>query len=188
MNWSHKPLKCILTGKSGNGKTTLFIDMVKAAMQGFEHVIIFDHEGEFSQRLNVKPVKNLPEAKARLKAGGLVLFDSVGLLGGDKIRGFDWICNWIYAIATAASRAGINHKYLICCDEIQLFMTPNHIPPILKLIVETGRRYGIDLLAIGNQLNRINNTFRQNLTHAISFQILDKNSKKFFIDEEVLVE
>jgi chromosomal replication initiation ATPase DnaA len=58
-------------------------------------------------------------------------------------------------------------------DEIQLFVDANRWPPELAKVIQTGRRYELDLLLCSQQVNELHNRLRQQLTEVVTFRQQD---------------
>ena len=66
----------------------------------------------------------------------------------------------------------------------------NDVPHPLKLIVQSGRRYGLDGVFIAQQPNELHNTVRCQLSEVVCFQLTDAVAlefpKRFGFDPEAI--
>lgn len=100
---------------------------------------------------------------------GFVLFDPTELFPGDIFSGWDFFCEW--AFERQQSNSG---TCLLCCDELQVLSSTGQLSWELSLVIETGRRYGLDFCGVTQQLNLVHNRVRNQMTEMITFQQIDK--------------
>lgn len=164
----HRPIKTVITGKSGSGKTSYFQRLIENGFQSYwKTVFLYDWQGEMSERLNISPcfsIEQLPEA---LKTG-FVCYDPSQDFEDDYENGLDFFAKWSFEICKASDEYPL-YPRLFCCDEIQLLL-PNQISPEIQAILQTGRRRGMDMAVVSQQLNELHNRLRSQSTERVTFQ------------------
>jgi len=100
---------------------------------------------------------------------GFVLFDPSEMFPGDIYAGWDFFCEWTF------ERQQINGgTCLLCCDELQVLSSTGQLSHEFSLVIETGRRYGLDFCGVTQQLNLVHNRVRNQMTELVTFQQTDK--------------
>ena len=117
---------------------------------------------------------------------GLVLFDPAELFPGDIYSGFEFFCEWSYE----RSLAEPDTKKLLVADEIQMMANTAAFSWEQCLVVETGRKYGLDFACASQQPNLLHNRLRNQLTEIVCFKqedalILDWLEEKGFVSDQV---
>lgn len=171
MNWNHRPKKILITGKSGSGKSSLFLFLLLGSYFGKRTVkFIFDPDLEFSRKLKITPARTLDDLHLALKTG-LVCFDPAEMFPGDFPAAFAFFSRWVLAVSQQLKGAK-----LLAVDEIQKFTRPGRggVPPAFQEILDIGRRHEIDLLIIAQRVNQVNDAIRGQLTDIITFQHTDR--------------
>lgn len=165
MNLSHRPSKVLVTGASGSGKSTFatkYLVNTKAKLK-----LIFDHELEFALRSKL-PVAQTERDLADQVKTGIVIFDPAKMFPGKADDALAFFMEWSLDLSDKV----IGRKVLFV-DEIQLFVDANRWPPELAKVIQTGRRYELDLLICSQQVNELHNRLRQQLTEVITFRQQD---------------
>lgn len=171
MRLTHRPVKTIVTGKSGTGKSTYFERVISNGwITYWPTIFVYDWQGEMSQRLKIVPtfrINQLPEA---LKTG-FVCFDPAQEYEGDYETGLDFFSKWAFETCKLADDNKVYCPYprLICVDELQL-LTGSVISHEIKTVMQTGRRAGLDSLFVSQQINEIPNNIRNQTTERVTFQ------------------
>ncbi len=175
--------KTLIAGGSSTGKTTYYLKQIEREIGNYNHVLVFDFEGEISERTGQRPCLTLPEIRKGMTRPGLMLFDPIRLFGaGKRVAAFNWFTGLLWTILEKLERAKIDETWLFCCDEIQNFIPIGNMTQTMRNIIETGRRYGVDMLTISNRPNAVHNGYRNNLTDIVCFRLMDENAKKFLQD------
>ena len=169
--FDHKPLKVLITGSSGTGKTTLWQKLIQADKARTKFV--FDHSGEFSHRFGKPPVFDI-QGLAQCCVGGYVVFDPIRLFPGRTDEGFAFYTDFVLQAGDV-----IKGRKLFCCDELQKLTGTRAEPEELLALLDTGRRYQIDVYAISQAPNRIHNGIRNQLTRVYTFRQSDANAVKY---------
>lgn len=161
MDFAHQPTKVLITGGSGTGKSTYWTRFCLgyAAKTKF----VYDHEGELAQRLRIKPARTLPELAWAIHSGW-VIFDPHARWAGRLEEGFAFFCDFVFRASQ-----DLPGTKLFACDELQCLVDTHTLSDELRLILQTGRRYGIDFAAISQQPNELHNRIRAQLTEIVSF-------------------
>lgn len=174
MNLAHRPTKILVTGKSGSGKSTFasrFLLNVDARVR-----FIYDHQGEFSLRFKVAPAVDA-EGIARQLASGWVFFDPSRMFPGKSSEGWDFFCDFVFEVSQQTPG-----RKLLFCDELQMLMSRSTLPDEFASVLETGRRYELDLLLVAQQVNLLNNRVRNQLTEIVSFTQTDRTALDWLED------
>lgn len=169
---NHRPTKILINGKSGTGKTTAAIRILQAfpALRK----LVFDTEGEMSQRLNVVPCMSLEELAKREQNEKLVVYDPCDEFAGDLPNAFDAFNEYLFL-----SRKANPTKTLGYADELQKLIYAQFNDQNFFANLESGRRLGIDFIFVAQQVNILHNRVRNQLTETISFQQTDKTALKW---------
>ena len=175
MNYAHESQKVLVTGASGSGKTTYFLSRIRdwRAFDGakLKQLYVFDHEGEFSRKTGIRPAQT-----PRDFGGRVIAFDPSLMFRGRFAEAFAFFCDFAFEHSTRFDGAK-----LFCCDELQKFIgtSASEIPQELKNILETGRRYELDFMAISQAPNLIHNRVKNQLSEIVAFQLIEENAAKF---------
>ncbi len=172
--FSHVASKILITGRSGSGKTTLFLRILAASKASKR--FIFDGEGELSHKTGIGRCFNTHQLKTAL-LGRDILFDPSRMYPGDTAAAWRFFCEWAFE----ASRRLPGTK-LLAVDELQKITDSHDNPWEWSLVLETGRRAGLDVLAIAQQANLIHNRVRTQMTEVSTFGQSDKNAIAWLAD------
>lgn len=173
MQLSHQSRKILITGQSGTGKTTYFERFIKSC--DYNKIFVYDHEGELAHRMGYENALTEDEFASQLDSDvRMVSFDPSTLFPGDIMGGFDFFCRCVFSYCT--SHMG---RKIICVDELQKLIGTDSVSWEFSTVVETGRRYGLDLIAISQQPNLIHNRVRNQLTEIVTFAQRDQNALGF---------
>lgn len=172
MQLTHRPTKILVTGKSGTGKSTYFTRYVLNSAHDWK--FIFDHEGEFQQRLDCGAVYELAGLEEPLQEERWVIYDPSKEFPGETEAAFDKFLGWVFA--RCATLPGTK---LFACDELQKMVGTMSVTHNLTCLLETGRRRGLDCVMISQQPNAIHNRVREQLTEVVTFQQLTDNAIDF---------
>ena len=170
MNLAHNSNKILVTGQSGQGKSTYFARFLSNAYRTiYQKIFVYDHIGEISSRLNIAPCYN-EEQLAQAWEGGFVCFDPAELFPGETDCGWNFFCEWTFE----RCRNNMGYAKLLAVDELQMFSSTAQLSWEQCCVVETGRKYELDFLAISQQMNLIHNRLRNQLTEIVTFRQEDK--------------
>lgn len=176
MQLHHRSFKLLVTGRSGTGKTTYFVNFI--AGSAYRRIFLYDHEGELQLVTGAQPCFTPDELVKAVEGGArLVLFDPSGQFPGDVAAGFAFFCEWVFEVCRA-----LPGEKLFGCDELQKLVGTSQMPWELSLLLETGRRAGIDAAFISQQPNIIHNRIRNLLSEVVTFQHIDAAAIKFLED------
>lgn len=170
--YDHVSFKGLITGASGTGKTTLFERVVKR--EACRLKFIYDHQGEFSARFKIPAVTDLNALVEKTAKGGYVVFDPAKMYPGRSVDGFAFFCDYIFAVSQQ-----LNGRKLLACDELQMLISNSSEPAELLAVLDAGRRYQLDFIAISQAPNRIHNGVRNQLTKVWTFRQSDANAIKY---------
>lgn len=167
----HRPIKTVITGKSGSGKTTYFQRLLEnGAVNYWKTVFVYDWQGEISERVKIAPVFKLEELPSKLDMTW-VIYDPSLEFEGDYETGFSAFADWSFKICKATDAPPFPR--LFSCDEVQLLQTNKDIAPELQTILQTGRRWALDCAFVSQQINELHNVFRAQSTEVVTFQHID---------------
>lgn len=168
MNYDHKAVCVLITGKKGSGKTTYWLS--RLVKHRARYKFIFDPVREVSRKLKLPICIDVPRMKAALAAGRPVCFDSSPLFPGDRREGFAFFSRWVMNICKELQ--GVK---LFACDEFQSVHRtgPEGLPAGLKEITDEGRREEIDCIFAAQRINEVNDDVRGQITETISFRHTD---------------
>lgn len=183
MQLDHRPTKILVAGNSGCGKSTFATRYVLNAPQRVK--FIFDPEGEFALRNGFSAAGTAEELFSQLESGW-VIFDAGQEFEGATAEAFEFFSEWVFRIskaldeeAEAAGQAPMTKLFF--ADELQTVVETHEVPAGLRLILETGRRYGIDTLLVTQQPNVIHNRARNQITEVVAFSQVDENAVQFLV-------
>lgn len=166
MQIDHRPYKLLVTGASGSGKTTYWTRFLLGTQARLK--LVFDHEGEFSYRQRV-PAASDPQSLADGAARGWCIFDPGRMFPGMLPEAFNFFSEFSFNAAVA-----MPGRKIFACDELQKLVGTSQVSRELALVLETGRRYGLDVAMISQQPNLIHNRIRNQLTEVVTFRQIDQ--------------
>lgn len=170
MNLAHQSSKILVTGQSGQGKSTYFARFLSNAYRTlYEKIFVYDHVGEISARLNIPPAYTEDDLSRAWEAG-FICFDPAQLFPGETDCGWNFFCEWVFA----RCQNNMGYAKLLAVDELQMFSSTANLSWEQCCVVETGRKYELDFLAISQQMNLIHNRLRNQLTEIVTFRQEDK--------------
>ena len=170
MNLAHNSNKILVTGQSGQGKSTYFARFLSNAYRTiYQKIFVYDHIGEISTRLAISPCYSEDDL-AKAWGEGFVCFDPAELFPGETDLGWNFFCEWTFE----RCRNNMGYAKLLAVDELQMFSSTAALSWEQCCVVETGRKYELDFLAISQQMNLIHNRLRNQLTEIVTFRQEDK--------------
>ena len=165
----HRPIKTVITGKSGSGKTTYFERLLANGFKSYwPTIFLYDWQGEMSERLNLQPTVKIDQLPQALKTG-FVCFDPSIEYEGDYETGLLFFADWSFQVCKSHD-TDPPYPRLFACDEIQLLTEPGKVEPEIQRILQTGRRCGLDMAIVSQQLNELHNKLRSQSTEQVCFQ------------------
>jgi energy-coupling factor transporter ATP-binding protein EcfA2 len=169
MNWNHRPRKILITGKSGSGKTTFYLALLRAWPSRWKFV--FDPEREAARKLRWAVAVDVPGLAALANSSRPVCYDPARMFPGDRPQGFAFFSRWVLNVSKL-----IRGPKLFAVDEIQNVTFPGRegISQAFRELLDLGRREEIDLLMISQRVNEVNHAIRSQLTEAVSFNHSDR--------------
>jgi DNA helicase HerA-like ATPase len=168
MNYDHRAVRILITGKSGTGKTTEIIRRIRS--ESPRYLFVFDPELEFCRKMRHEPTRTMEQLTLRVRSRLPVFFDPVKLYPGRISEGFGFFVRWCYEVSRS-----VDGRKLVVVDEIQRFTDTmrSGIPHGLELIMDTGRREEIDTLFASQRPNQVNDRIRSQLTQIVTFAHTD---------------
>lgn len=171
MQLSHPRFHLGVFGGSGTGKTTYALKFVAASSA--RCVFLFDAEGEFSGRMKLAPARTPAQVDAGIRSGWLC-YDPHEMFSGDMESAIAYFSR----LALEAAKRIPGRKFIVI-DELGWYVSGNNVPFPLKQVVQSGRRFGLDGVFIGQQPNELHNTIRTQLTEVVCFQLTDDTALEF---------
>lgn len=166
--WHHDPACVLITGKKGSGKSTLWLQKLKA-WPGRKFV--FDFKLEVAHKLGWKAQVNPDQMKAALVAGLPVVFYPSVMFPANRVGAFDFFCRWVFEVC-----AVLPGKKVLAIDEVQQFTETGKggVSEGFQLVLDDGRLRGLDLLMISQAPNEVNHGIRRQITEIYCFKHTDK--------------
>lgn len=158
-------------GESGSGKTTLAVKFLVNSK--YDYNFIFDEEEQFSEMLGIPACRTPEEIEAAIPTGW-ILFCPDKMFPGEPEKALAFWCEFVCEICNKLSG-----KKSFMLDEAGNFQESNNIPLPLRIVVQCGRRYGVDGVFLGHHPNEFHNKLRRQLTEIICFQTFEDTSDDF---------
>jgi hypothetical protein len=167
-----------ITGMSRCGKTTLAIAKVKKNKS--KKLLVWDPAGQFANKLGCETVRNSMELWQIIKGNkgnGKYALTFMGD-GGDKIKEFSKFCY-------IAFYWGIISPCDVVAEELGQVTNPAKASGYWFVLVSNGLKYGINIFALAQRTQEIDNTLLGNCSKNIQFKVadidIDKAVKNFGI-------
>jgi len=172
----------ICAGVSGTGKSTFALRYLVNADLAIR--FCFDPDGEFAERLGLKPARDAYELSLEL-CKGWVIFDPHAIFPGRIDEAFAFFCEWAFTVSD-----WIPGRKCLVVDEVWKYCTPNAIPPELALVTQTGRKRGLGLLVNTQLPNKLNGSILNEVSEFVCFRLqqdkaLEKAAEYGFDVDEV---
>lgn len=175
MNHAHKPERELITGTGGSGKTSLYLQRIRASRARWK--FIFDIDGDLADLLACHPATNRQELNTQI-ASGVCIYDPSKMYS-DNAAGFEFFCDYFWEVSER-----LPGTKLLCCDEMQdvagIDVAPK-CPQYLKRVMERGRKREQDVLAISQAPNLLHNRVRNQFYRITTFMQTDDCAMKFLI-------
>lgn len=165
---THKPLKVVITGKSGSGKTTYFQRLLENGFGPYwKTIFVYDWQSELANRFGIEPAYSIDDLQRKLDTG-FIVFDPARDFEGDYEAGLLFFARWTFEVCKSRDDYP-PYPRLFSCDELQL-LQENRIDHEIQTILQTGRRVGLDMAIVSQQLNELHNKLRAQSTERVTFQ------------------
>ena len=168
MELNRRSVTCIF-GAGETGKTTFAIRYLLNAKK-VSCRFVFDPDGEFSDRLKIKPCSTPLEIEVGIRQGW-VLLDPATLYGGDTERALADFC--VLALQFSAALPG---RKLFVVDEVWRHCSTRSLPPELLEVVKTGRKVALQSVFITQEPRELNETLLAEGTEFVCFRLQGLNS------------
>lgn len=182
-NFDHPKCAVLVCGKSGHGKSTKFNEILDA--QSAEYWFIYDHKGEFHKRFGKSPCFSLEGIALDMEKTGIVCFDPARLFPGRKEDGFLFFCDLAFTVS-----GEFPGRKIFVCDELQQ-MAYQSRPDELILLMDDGRRRGLDCFFIAQSANQLHNGVINQFTEIMTFtqgtEAAVKPLKNYGFDDEKIL-
>lgn len=165
MNFDHRPVCVLVTGKKGSGKTTYWLGRMSRHRARYRFV--FDPMREVSRKLGWPLCIDKRQMTAAVIAGRPVCFDSSPLFPGDRREGLAFFSRFCFNICRE-----LRGVKVFAVDELQSVQAPGPygVPPGLKEIMDEGRREEIDVFFAAQRPNEVNDDIRGHVTEFVTFK------------------
>jgi hypothetical protein len=166
-----KPGSTLILGKSGSGKTTFALKMMRCP--DFTCRFIFQEpKRDLAVRLGLADAET-PDDLACAVEDGFVIYYPAAMFPGDWSAGLTWFCDWSYGIA-----ARMPGRKVLLVDEVWKYCDPRQLPKPLALWLQDGRSYGMETVFATQRPNRLNETLINEATEAVCFRLQGRNALK----------
>jgi hypothetical protein len=179
-NFAHRPCHEIVTGCSGTGKTTFWLNLAKRQRARWRFV--YDHKGgEIAFKLGQPAIRSFDHliecasAAGIMRSGGWVCFDPSLVFADDFYAGFAFFCDFVWSIATQ-----FPGRKMLLVDELQN-VTRNRGEGTreFQIMLNTGRSFELDTYSIASRANSIHCDARGQFTKIYAFRQQDDNATDF---------
>jgi len=134
--------------------------------------------------IDFTPARTPAELDAAIRTGW-VCYDPHEMFPGDLERAITYFSR----LALEAAKRMPGRKFVVI-DELGWSVSGHKLPFPLKQTVQSGRRWGLDGVFMGQQPNELHNTIRCQLTEVVCFQLTDERAlefpRKFGFDPEAI--
>lgn len=174
MQLRHNASFVAITGTKGVGKSTFFFRYILGHKAKYK--FLFDHQGEAPYVLGEPAtVESMEDMVTRIKAGETEFnYNPHNDYPGELPTAFDDFCDFVFEFAS-----NINEHILFATDELQNLDRTSILSPPFGRIVETGRRRGIDAVAICQSLNTLHNRVRNQFTEVVAFKSVGSRALEY---------
>lgn len=169
INIQRKASHVAVVGKSGTGKTEYGIRYFLGSRH--DRVLIFDHRGEYGERLQVPTLYSLADVQKRLEKYRIAVFDPCVEYTGETFEAFIDFCAFAFSLGIRFNSQ--NAETLVVCDETQMILRPGQCPVEIRALTEAGRKWSIDTLWISQRPNKIPDDIRGQWTEVVCFRLND---------------
>lgn len=170
----HPSVKVCSVGVSGTGKSTLFEKLIRRE-RGVRWVFLYDHkEGDLARRFNVPACTTEDELIRKIERGGFVIYRPEKMFPGNKAKGFEWFCWWLWKIKNE-----LHGRKILGADELEALCDERSKPRDLLRILDEGRTFQFDCFFIAQSMNGMHNQVRKQITEIFAFRQGDENGIDF---------
>lgn len=171
MQRQHRRFHLLVCGGSGTGKTTYAVKFLAHAQA--ECRFVFDPDGEFSELLELAPARTTYELDQAILTGWVV-YDPHTMFPGRLETALDFFAS--YAHKASGMLPG---RKFFAVDELGMYVNGSAVPMPLRVVLQTGRRVGLDGVFMAQQPNELHNFVRAQLTEVCCFQLTDDRALEF---------
>jgi len=171
LNLAWNTTKVLITGNSGSGKTVFWTRYLIGSEARWKFA--FDHDGQLSHRLKVRPARTLGEV-AQASAKGWCIYDPSVMYPGRLAEAFEFFTRYVFEAAKAT-----RGRKLFACDELQQFVPSRQFPAAFAAILQTGRVYELDAAFISVAPNMVHTEIRNQATEVVAFTTMGESAVGF---------
>jgi len=153
----------VVAGCGRTGKSTFALRYLVNAK--LDARFIFDPEGEYAQRLQLTPARDLFDLAVQL-CRGWVVFDPHEMFPGQLGEAFTWFCAWSFA----CSEKMPGEKVLLV-DEVWKYANPQKMPIELATVCQTGSKRGLGLMVNTQLPNKLNGSLLNECSEFVCFRL-----------------
>lgn len=184
MNLAGKPSVTLVLGSSGTGKSTFVTTYLLRSE--FACRFLFDPLGEWAQRLGLPLALSVLDIQTQMLSGW-VCYDPSEMWGGSTQDGFEFFCEFV-----RLSCERFDGRKVLVVDEIQDYLTTQSMPRCLALLVQAGRKWGVESVFTSQRLNQLNGALLNQATETVVFSLGSDNDlrrleNQRFVAEELSV-
>lgn len=167
MNYDHPNRKELITGKSGSGKTTFWLDRLKKWPAKWKWA--FDPEREVARKIGWPAVTAPNQLLWSIQHRRPIAFDPEAMFPGDRASGFEFFCLWVWNVSQE-----LDGVKLFACDEVWKYVPAvRPLPHSFALLLEEGRKQEIDLCLVSQRINKTHDAIRAVTSDLVTFQHTD---------------
>jgi len=161
-DYASKRCVTLICGSSGTGKTSFALRYVANCQAKTR--FFFDPDQEFAERLRTPGAGTACELDlATLR--GCSVFDPLPIFGESTLDAVNFWAEYAWEWSEK-----IPGRKIVVLDELQRYSKPQAQPSKLSLLMEAGRRRGIELLLMTNRPSQINGVVWNQVTEIVCFQ------------------
>jgi DNA helicase HerA-like ATPase len=168
MQFENKRSVTIVAGLSGTGKSTFGLRYLVNADLAAR--FCFDPDGEFAERLELKPARNIYDLQLQF-IRGYVVYDPHAMFAGRLTEAFAFFCDLAFAWSER-----IDGRKVLVVDEVWKYCTPAAIPDELALVCQTGRKRGLGLMVNTQRPNKLNGSILNEVSEMVCFRLQEENA------------
>lgn len=154
----------------GTGKTTLWRKKIRDWPARW--VFVFDASGrQFARGEGMKFAATIEQLNYSLATQKFIIFDPSQMFPGDRHQAFEFFCRWVMTQAKTMPRG----TKLFAVDELQGVQRTGTggMPQAFAEMVDEGRWHEIDMIAVAQRLNQVNDAVRAQVSKLITFRHQD---------------
>lgn len=158
---ANRPSVTLIAGRSGSGKSTFALRYLLNA-EGVSCRFIFDPAEEYAHRLDIQPQRTPLEMEVGIRRGWCLF--GTDLFPGEASAAFLSFCDVAWQFSAA-----LPGRKLVLVDEVWKYCSPLAIPSELAMLVQEGRKIGLETVFLTQRPNRLNESILGEVTECVAF-------------------